>query len=428
MQENTQPLSKILVLGLNTFNAVGRVLRSSGVRIGEIDEDSIIRQAMKKSGIHTIIDDSFREPLKILARSANQQSNLLPAGRLVLRKFIIHRLANRLQIDALLHTHPDIFKQPVDRPIFIAALPRTGTTLLHRLFAQDSVLRTPLYWEMKFPCLPPDPETNFKDPLIRRLKLELAILDKVAPQLKNIHELGADLPEECLFLFANDLVSDFFVIAFDFPAYRQWLCEQTLHPLYVRHKQQLQLLQYRHHRERWVLKAPSHLRALQALISVYPDAYIIQIHRDPTEIIASTASLIMASWSTSHNMVNPERVGQIALDLVGSWLDKSLAGRKQAESNPDSRVQFIDIIYKDFIANPIDTIRRIYERCDLTWSPLVEQQIRTFLEKNRQHKYGKHRYSLEQFGLEKEIVYERCAEYRDSFKNIFKKLNIKSNS
>mgnify|MGYP000535880710 CR=1 FL=1 len=251
-------------------------------------------------------------------------------------------------------------------------------------------------------------------------KKNLDIINSISPQIKSIHELGARLPEECVFLFANDLISDFFVIGFDLPIYRKWLNEQNLDaqcllPLYESHKQQLQLLQYRYKKERWLLKAPSHLRALKSLVQVYPDAYIIQTHRDPTEIIASLASLLMAFWSTFHDKVNPEKVGPIALELVGFWLDRGMEDREVIESDPNSQVHFIDVNYKDLVSNPMDTLRRVYEQCEMKWSPSLEQLMNSYLEENRKHKHGKHRYSLEQFGLNKEQVHARFSAYNKRF-------------
>lgn len=327
----------------------------------------------------------------------------------------MNRISNRLQIDATLAAFPDILKQPIDRPIFITGMPRTGTTLLQRLFAQDPRLRSPQYWEIQHPCPPPEKETYATDPRIQKVEKGIAMLYKLRPQFKAIHEFGARLPEECLFLFENDLISDSFGISYNLPEYSEWLKKQPTQPIYERHKRQLQLLQYRNSGERWVLKSPGHLRFLKSLMHVYPDACIIQTHRDPIETIASAASLGMASMSIFHNKVLPEDVGQGVLDWIGLCIDQSMADRDQAEFNPDFKVRFFDLYYKDIIADPIGTIRYIYDQCGLAWLPSVEQQMKAFLIENRQHKFGHHQYTLEQFGLKEEQVNERFAAYNKRF-------------
>jgi len=414
-QQSVKPADRIILLIFSIFNMVGRVLRFIGIRVGDANAEVIIRKAMVNSEIKNIIDDSFREPLDVLVQSANQQPSFKPMGRIAFRNLIMERVSNRLQIDATLAASPDILEQPIERPIFITGLPRTGTTLLQRLFAQDTRLRSPKYWEMERPCPPPEKETDATDQRIQKAEKKLSMVYRIAPQLKVIHEMGALLPDECLFLFENDLISDALLVKFDLPEYYKWLNEQPLRPLYERHKKQLQLLQYRNRGERWVLKAPGHLRSLKSLMQVYPDACIIHLHRDPIETIPSAASLFMTSWSIFHDKVLPEKVGQFTLDLIGLWINQAMEDRKQAESNPDSKVRFIDRNYKDLVVDPIATMRDLYNQCGLTWSSSVEQQMKLFLAENCQHKHGKHQYSLEQFGLKEDQVRERFDAYNKRF-------------
>ena len=249
---------------VDVINIAGQVPRSLGIRVGDVYGEKIIEKAMKKSGVAEIIDDSFLEPLDVLVRSANRQSNFSFLGRLVFQEIVTNFVAARLKIDATLAMTPEILKSPVNRPIFIAGLPRTGTTLLHRLFAQDTSLRIPLHWEIARPCPPPENANYATDPRIHEAEQDIAIITCLAPQLKIIHELGASLPEECILLFANDLISDWIVGTFDLPDYGQWLTQQDLRPLYERHKKQLQLLQYRYSGKRWILKEPAHIRKLEA--------------------------------------------------------------------------------------------------------------------------------------------------------------------
>ncbi len=439
-QKPTKMITSKPVWIMGIINKVGRLLRFIGLKLGDADTETIIKKAMKKSEIVTVLDESFREPLDVLVQSANQQPSLSFLGRLSFRNLMIGLVSNRLKIDATLAAAPGILERPIECPIFIAALPRTGTTILHRLFAQDTSLRIPKTWEMFYPCPPPKKEddatgTQIQEiehgleklykiipqyQMIQEVEQNLTRIYKIAPQIKKIHEVGAHLPEECIFLFANDLMGDWFNIVFDLPGYREWLNQQNLLYMYKRHKKQLQVLQYHYPDDRWVLKAPAHLRALSPLMLTYPDAYIIQMHRDPSEIIASVASLKMAFWSVFHEDISPEKIGQRMLERIGSWIDRSMAARKQAESDSDSKVRFIDINYKELVTDPIGMIRNLYGQCDLKWSLPVEQQMSEYLEKNCQHKHGKHQYSLEQFGLKKDQVQERFTAYNKRFLEHYK--------
>ena len=412
---SVSPATRMCEFTLDAFNVLGKIFSSMGLKIGKADADFILRKAMKRSGVNTIFDDSFIDPLNLLIKNVNEQTNFKLSGQLLFRGFLIHRVSNRLQIDAALDANPEILKQPVERPIVIAALPRTGTTLLHRLFAQDSALRVPLFWEMQYPCPPPNIEASGIDPRIVQVDKEIAIVNRLVPQFKGIHETGTFLPEECIMLFANDLIGDYFTVFCQLPDYDEWLLRQNFCSLYGRHKKQLQLLQYRHPQKRWVLKAPSHLRALLTLTHTYPDVCIIQTHRDPGEIIASTASLSMTARSFFQYNIRPEIVGKGALEGLGQIIEKSMFDRDQIELNPNSRVRFIDVMYEDIVKNPIETMRSVYAQCDLAWSHSIEQQTMAYLEENRQHRHGKHQHSLEDFGLKKEQVDQRFAAYNKRF-------------
>ena len=415
IEPTINPSNKIRKLALHIFNVFGQSLCSMGVRIGNANVDSILRRAKKRAGVKTLFDDSFIDSLDVLISNANQQSSFKVSGRLLFRWLLTHRVANRLQIDAALNATPEILKRPVPRPIFIAALPRTGTTLLHRLFNQDSTIRVPLFWEMQYPCPPPDPDNSATDPRTVQVDKELAILNRLTPQFKAIHEIGTFLPDECIMLFANDLIGDYFTTFSDLPDYEKWLLKQDFRPQYERHKKQLQLLQYRYPEKRWVLKAPAHLCRLRPLTHTYPDAFIIQTHRAPCEIIASATSMYLTAKSLFHHNIHPEILGVNTLESLGQIIDQSMVDRDQIEKDPNSRVKFIDVIYKDFVKYPIDTMRYVYAKCDQEWSHSIEQQLMTYLEENRQHKHGKHRYALEDFGLKKEQVDQRFAAYNNRF-------------
>jgi hypothetical protein len=348
--------------------------------------------------------------------SINRSPTVTTVGRIFAHHILRHRLCNRLQIEAAISTDPSITAQSVEQPVFIVAPPRSGTTLLHRLLAIDPGNRTPRQWEMDQPVPPPKQESYWNDPRIRRIGRDIAILSWLAPSFKTIHELGADQPEECINLFANDLASIWFLIGFDLPEYCDWLHSSTdQKQIYRNHRRQLQLLQSRYRCERWVLKAPAHLFGLDGLLKVYPDARIIQTHRDISSCTASVASLFFSMRGAFHEQIDAAALGIEVLELMERWVGKAMRVREQAESDPSSQALFVDVGYHELVRDPLATVRRIYDQLSVRLDKSVEQEMRCFLERNRQNKNGLHRYSLAQFSIADADVRKRLSSYSERF-------------
>lgn len=369
-------------------------------RLARIAPERFLAKAAHAVGFQGSPDPRLREALEVLAAASNAQPRLTPFGRLFLATTVQKRLVNRFGVDRALQA---LSPRPVTAPVFIVSLPRTGTTLLHRLLNHDPRFRTLRTWEMDHPVPPPDPATRDTDPRIRRAKLDAAILDWIAPDFKAIHEVGPELPEECINLFANDLESVWFLVGVDLPDYRNWLNKRDLRPLYARHRLQLQLLQSRFPpTQRWVLKAPMHLLGLSALLSTYPDAKIIMTHRDPARVVASEASLFVTMRRAFHDDVEPNAVGRELLDDLSTWASRAAAARRAADPS-----QFLDLSYEDLARNPIGAVDTIYRWLGMPFLPEVRERMTQHFHANRQHKHGPHPYALADFGLREEEVREQ---------------------
>jgi Sulfotransferase family len=400
-----------------TLKAADRLIRffdRFGSRTLSLDADKLMRKAQKKTGLSDFGDDSFREPLEILCQSSRTGKPMTTMGRLMGYDNLLYRLKNRLKIEAELKKHPGILDQEIHQPIIIAGLARTGTTLLQRLLAQDPANRSPRNWEMNSPVPPPKPATYESDPRIKKDRFKWAILHHAYPKFKAIHEVGAELPDECLSLMANDLISGWFVIGND-SGYLQWILNQDLLHSYQLHKRQLQLLQWNFPPLRWVLKSPWHLMRLDSLLEVYPDAKIIQTHRDPTQALASVASYMINFRSVNYHNVDPKAIGKEWLDLTTTWFTRGMAAREEAEKRPDSQCRFQDIYYKDFVADPIGTIETMYQGFNMELCKEAKERMALYIKNNPRNKHGSHSYSLEQFGLDRETVLSHFAPYYKRF-------------
>ena len=220
------------------------------------------------------------------------------------------------------------------------------------------------------------------------------------------------MPEECVIILAHSLVGSQFASMYDVPSYSRWCETQDARPRYELHRRFLQHLQRHYRGERWVLKAPVHLPHLGALLSVYPDARVIMTHREPLEVLGSECSLIATLRLTFTDTVDPRRVGREVAEEMVEELRRGLAARDTGGAAPE---QFVDLVYAEFASDPLAHVRRIYSQFGMTLAPAVETRMRRFLADTPKEKYGAHRYTLAQFGLDAAEEGKRYDAYRDRF-------------
>lgn len=402
-----------LPLGVRAFNAVGRGLRTLGLPIARLDEDALIAAARKRAGLADFGSESFREGLRHFIASLENEAELSTLGRVIARTEIVLLLENRLQIEEWRRRHPEICAVKIERPIFIVGMPRTGTTILHQVLAQDPQIRVPMTWEVDRPVPPPETSTYASDPRIDEVEKLLARTDTLIPDFKRMHPMGARLPQECVRITAMDFASMIFQTAYRVPSYARWLHEQAdLGPAYTIHRRTLQHLGWRCGRERWVLKSPGHLWHIESLLREYPDACLVQTHRDPLKIMASLTSLVSALRTMASDRVDRLDIAHEWAEQVRAGLEASVLARERGLVPGD---QVIDVQFREFMADPLATIRKIYERFGLDRSPDAEKRMRAFLAANPDDKHGKHAYRFVDTGLDLDVERERVAHYQRFF-------------
>ena len=373
-----------------------------------LDPDSIVRAAARKAKSDQFGDKGFLEALPILVDAVEREADLSWIGRVACRQSLTMALESRFALYRHRVNHPEIVDVPIEKPLFIVGFPRTGTTILFNLLAQDPANRAPLGWEIQFPNPPPETATYATDPRIERARKYFGQMDTMAPSLASMHEVGADLPQECMPILAHSMLSPQANVAFNIPSYQDWVDEQDAGPAYAYHRHFLQHLQSRHMKDRWVLKSPVHLATLDALLDEYPDARLIFTHRDPAKTIPSLASLVYTVRGIVTDSVDPKKVGPEQLDWWAKSLDHAMEVR---EKHADKADQFMDIQFEEVIADPVAALARAYEHFDIPWSDEVGARMRGFLVDNPRGKHGSHRYELGDFAIELGQIRERFANY-----------------
>ncbi len=384
----------------------------SNFQPSSLDEESVLEEASRATGLHDFGPDSFRPGLRKLIEALEGEAALSPMGRAAAHRQIVGHLSTRLRILDHRKRHPEVAVEEIRRPLFVIGLPRTGTTVVYGLLAEDPAHRAPLSWEVSSPCPPPEAETYETDPRIEESERAFEGLRQLNPEFAAIHPIGARLPQECILIHVVDFHSVQFEVSYSIPSYQEWLERQDMRPTYRFHRWFLQHLQSRCRRERWVLKSPAHLMALDVLLDEYPDAMIVQTHRDPVQVAGSVSSLHYALRKMSTESIDPRDVGRQQVDLWSRLLPRAMAVR---DGKPQLADRFFDLRYEDIVLDPLDCVRRIYAHFGLQLSATAEERMERFLMENPRDKHGTHRYALEMFGIDAEKTAERFAAYSERF-------------
>lgn len=394
------------------FNWIGRRLGKLGIK-ASLAEDSLLAAARRKAGLRDFGDESFRPALLMLLRSLESEARLHPFGRLIMRTRLVDMLVVRLRAQELFTRHPEILLQEIRAPIVIAGLQRTGTTMLHRLLAADPDTRALLSWEAVSPAPYPGHKPGQPDPRIKAAKLAERALAYLAPEFFAIHPVEATAPEEDILLMDFTFKSTVAEAMARVPTYAAWLKQQDMTPVYQQVKRFLQLLQWQRAgkppTQRWVLKTPAHLAHLDVLLKVFPDARIIQTHRDPAKTAGSFSSMVAHGYGVFSDEVDTH---EVAAHWNRNNADMVRAAMRVREGNPDA---FLDVSYYDLLKDPMAQVRRIYGFAGIALTPTALAAMEASLKVNVQNRHGVHRYRLEDFGLSKEQVHRDYAAYRKQF-------------
>ncbi|MEE9606468.1 MAG: sulfotransferase [Myxococcota bacterium] len=399
-------------LAVRLFNAAQRLAQRLGRRPLPFadSEAALLEAARRASGLDDFGDAAFREPLRVLLRAYDEEARLSPFGRMLARQGLVDILNSRLLVQRGWRENPKALSAPIRRPVFILGLPRTGTTALHHLLACDPANQVLEYWLAAAPGPRPPVADWPGDPRYRKAVRDLRTIYYLDPGLKAIHLLTADGPEECRHLFLQSFLDDTFDSNATIPSYTKWFAQQDMRPAYARHRDVLRLIQAPAPERRWVLKYPAHLRHLDVLLETYPDACIVQTHRDPARLLPSLCSLVSGWRSLYEDGLDRRAIGRWQLEM---WSTLMLGAMRVRASEASQR--FFDLHFRELVADPIAAVRRLYARFDLELTPDAERRMRDWQRENPQGRHGEHRYSAEPYGISEGEIAERFAPYTDHF-------------
>jgi hypothetical protein len=369
-----------------------------------LDPDELIATA-ESCGLDDFGDDSWRPHYDVLLKALEEESDLHVVGRLMARTEILRSLRNRLALQDVWNHHPPILDVPVERPVFVIGMARSGTSILHELLWKDPAVRAPLTWELLHPGQARDQFRALGD-------AEHQFWHDVQPEYEAMHHNDGDLPNECIFATMNEFLSDHWGGVHEVPSYSMHLASADHTGAYAYHRRIMQTLDQNGRVERWLFKAPSHTATLDALFRVYPDARIVHVHRDPLKTVPSTLSLMATLKWMRCNHTDPLAAAPLLAWGFGAMLDGVIDGRATGRLPDD---QFADIRYADLLADPVAAVAGVYERFGWDLTPEAEQAMLDHLADRPQTKYGTHAYALEDFGLDPAEERARFTPYQERF-------------
>jgi hypothetical protein len=349
--------------------------------------------------------------LQLLTDGLVNEARLSVIGVEIAYLDIMRALKNRIDVIAWRKQHPEIASKPITQPIVIVGQPRSGTTILYDLLAQDPALRAPLTWEVDAPCPVPQPETYHTDPRIATTQTSLELSEQIIPGFLKFHPMGALVGQECVRITASEFTSMIFSVQYRLPSYYRWLLYEADHAgAYRFHRIFLQHLQSGVPGQ-WLLKSPAHLWHLDDLLAEYPDALIVQTHRDPLNVISSIAALTHHLRRMGSDESSIAECAAQSCEEIVVGLDREMALR---DSGAVPAGRLIDVLYTDFLSDPWTTISGIYRKLGRELQPDAEQKMRDFLAAHPGDG-GRGRYTWSDTGLDAGEVRDRVRAYQDRY-------------
>lgn len=383
------------------------------------DEAGLLAEARSRTGLEDFGDDGFREALGVLLRSLRDEAPLNELGRATFRARILESLETRLKTQHWIARHPEILEERIGGPLVVVGLMRTGTTMLQRMLASDPRHHAAMWWETRFPAPPTDIDWSAPDPRIPPAEAEVAAILEADPRQASIHPWDALAPDEEILLLEHSFLSHVPESFTHLPSYRAWLDRQDWTPAYRTLEMLLRFLQWQKRqrgvvRERWVLKTPGHLGYLDTLFEVFPDARVIQTHRDPLETIPSSASMNHSLWA----LYGDETVGGEGGHRAGLQVQERLAWATRRclatrERMPADR--FCDVWFRDALEDPLGEIARAYATFGIEMTSDAKAAIEAWRSAHPRDRRPPHEYTMSDYGLTREGIDSAFAEYRARF-------------
>ncbi|HLS82994.1 MAG TPA: sulfotransferase [Steroidobacter sp.] len=375
--------------------------------------ETLLAEARNRAGLDDFGSSWFLEPLGVMLNALRTEARLSEAGVAAHRERILAGLVNRLRTTDAVKRHPEILQENVQVAGVIVGLPRTGSTMFHRLLTTAPGLTALRWWEAQNYAPFPGEERGRPVERVAFAERLLASMLEHNPDLMSIHPFqvhGAD--EEIIILdqfFIGTMPEAYAYI----PSYSAWLKRADQRPAYEELRTVLKFLQWQDPEragKRWVTKTPGHLAALDALLAVFPEAQLIMTHRDPLHTAPSYCSMVVALHELSAAQLDRVEVGRFTARRWAEMLERFTHLRDEVGES-----RFIDVAYQDLVKDPLGQWRRVLQRLGEPVTPAAERAAEQWLRENGREKRGAHHYTLDEFGLTRSALEEWFAAYRTRF-------------
>lgn len=365
----------------------------------------------------------LRECLELFCDGIDQNPHISTVGRILLKTIYIAHLKNRTAVIAHYDANADFIEKngSYTKPLIVTGFPRTGTTLLHRLLAEDPQSRSPFTFEME-QALPPlkTGDAPERDPRIRKSNASMGIMRRLAPgfieKFNESHFWSATEKEESLVYmqFHNGLTT-----VSHFQAGRDYvmrMVEPDVAPALFKYEYNFftMLDAFAPARSHWINKAPSYSHYFAGIFEQYDDARVVLTHRNPAKNAASAARLLesvcVAFDKEGH--FDKYKFAKLSTEYWGLTWTRPMAFRRE---NPDREAQIIDAVYSETFADPIGMVRKIYRHFEMDLTPEFEERMAAYLSNNQQGKHGRHRYSNEEYGIDADALRNQYLAYFEHY-------------
>ena len=400
--------------GLGVSSTGWRTLGDSlSRRLWPLESEALCAEARRRTGLMDYGDPPIEPALSTLVSSLELQADLHPLGRLLMWAHLRGLLETRLRLTQVWSGQLEALDASlIQRPIFITGMPRSGSTFLHELMAEDPANRAPRVWEVMFPIPGQRSARSKVDPRVRKAEASLWWFRRLAPGADSVYPMRAWTPHECVAIHSYTLLSEEFVIMCRIPAYEAFLRQNNLSPAYTWQKRFLQYLQLSRPTKQWVLKSPDHVYSLEHLLAVFPDAVIIQTHRNPLDVLRSSIQLTEVLEGMFAQAGDPV---QNRIREVRNLVERMERITSFRATHPELGDRFVDVKYHELISDPLAMVRQIYQRLDLRLTETVAKRMQLLALRRSRYKGRREGPASVDLGLDGSLDKHRLEAYCSRF-------------
>lgn len=378
-----------------------------------LDSASLHAEASEQTWLFDFGSAHYREGMDVFLRALEAEADLTLLGRMTARAYVVKLLASRLRIEAAIARTPALLERPIERPVIIVGLPRTGTSHLHNLLSVHPELRFLPYWEAcePIPVAGEAARSGEPDPRIARVQATLDQGTALIPHQQAMHELDAHTPHEEIGFFEMDFACPIFSNRFQVPSYRSWYRQADLTPSYAYVRRVLQVVSgLRYGGKRWVLKSPMHLEQIGPLMQVHPSARVVMTFRDPARVILSLATMTAYGRRLVQRTIDPVRIGQEVAAMIQQRFDAAV---RDVHLVPESQRR--DVHFESYMKDPMSVVREVLDFAGLDASEATMERMRGYQDAHPRGKFGRVIYRYADVGLDPEALRRGSRVYREKF-------------